>query len=126
LSREPKLYLWDWSEVPDNSARLENIVASHLLKMSHYLYDTEGHRVELYFLRDTDGREVDFLVTYNGAPWMAIEVKTADMAVSKHLHYFRTRLAIPYCFQVVGEKGIDFVQNGIRVTSVENLLAAMI
>ena len=126
LRKEPKLYLWDWSEVPDNSARLENIVASHLLKMSHYLYDTEGHRVELYFLRDTDGREVDFLVTYNGAPWMAIEVKTADMAVSKHLHYFRTRLAIPYCFQVVGEKGIDFVQNGVRVTSVENLLAAMI
>jgi len=126
LRKEPKLYLWDWSEVPDNSARLENIVASHLLKMSHYLYDTEGHRVELYFLRDTDGREVDFLVTYNGAPWMAIEVKAADMAVSKHLHYFKTRLAIPYCFQVVGEKGIDFVQNGIRVTSVENLCAALV
>jgi len=126
LRKEPKLYLWDWSEVSDASARLENIVASHLLKMSHYLYDAEGLKVDLCFLRDTDGREVDFLVTLNGAPWLAIEVKTADTAVSKHLHYFRDRLAIPFCFQVVGEKGVDFVQNGVRVTSVENLLGSLV
>jgi hypothetical protein len=94
--------------------------------MSHYLYDAEGLKLDLYFLRDTDGREVDFLVTQNGVPWLAIEVKTADVAVSKHLHYFRDRLAIPYCFQVVGEKGVDFVQNGVRVISAENLLAALV
>lgn len=126
LRKEPKLYLWDWSEVSDLGARLENVVASHLLKMTHYLYDTEGYKVELFFLRDTDGREVDFLVTIEGAPWFAVEVKAAYTAVSKNLHYFRTRLDIPFCFQVVGEKGIDFVQNGVRVTSVENLLGALV
>lgn len=126
LRKEPKLYLWDWSEVTDPAARLENIVASHLLKMAHYLYDSEGLKIDLYFLRDTDGREVDFLVTQNGVPWFAVEVKTADVAVSKHLHYFRERLAIPLCFQVVGEDNVDFVQNGVRVTSVENLLAALV
>jgi hypothetical protein len=126
LRKEPKLYLWDWSEVNDSGARLENIVASHLLKLADYLYDSEGYRVELCFLRDTDGREVDFLMTLDGAPWIAIEVKAADTSVSKHLHYFRTKLAIPYCYQVVGEKGVDFAQNGIRVTSVENLLGALI
>lgn len=126
LRKEPKLYLWDWSEVADTGARLENIVASHLLKLADYLYDSQGYRVELFFLRDTDGREVDFLITRDGTPWIAIEVKAADTSVSKHLHYFRTRLAIPYCYQVVGEKGVDFAQNSIRVTSIENLLAALV
>jgi hypothetical protein len=65
-------------------------------------------------------------MTLDGAPWIAIEVKAADTSVSKHLHYFRTKLDVPYCYQVVGEKGVDFAQNGIRVTSVENLLAALV
>ena len=63
LKRMPKLYLWDWSEVPDEGARFENLVAVHLLKFCHFIEDREGYRVELRYLRDRDGREVDFLVT---------------------------------------------------------------
>jgi len=32
LRKEPKLYLWDWSEVEESGARFENLVAGHLLK----------------------------------------------------------------------------------------------
>ena len=39
LRKEPKLYLWDWSEITDEEVRLENIVASHLLKFSQFLFD---------------------------------------------------------------------------------------
>src|SRR3990167_1151920 len=63
LKKEPKLYLWDWSEVEDEAARFENLIASHLLKFVHFITDYEGYRAELYFLRDVDKREVDFLVT---------------------------------------------------------------
>ena len=45
LRKEPKMYLWDWSQIEDEAARLENIIASHLLKMTHFLYDTEGYKV---------------------------------------------------------------------------------
>src|SRR4030066_16236 len=77
LKKEPKLYLWDWSEVPDErGARLENIVASHLLKMCHFLNDVEGYKTDLHFLRDAEAREVDFLVTESGKPWFAVEVKS--------------------------------------------------
>ena len=65
LRKEPKLYLWDWSEVADEGARFENMVASHLLKFVHFLHDAEGWKAELFFLRDIDKREVDFLVTVN-------------------------------------------------------------
>jgi len=33
--KEPKLYLWDWSEISDEPVRFENCVASHLLKLIH-------------------------------------------------------------------------------------------
>src|SRR5262249_8156864 len=68
LKKEPKLYLWDWSEVSSEAARFENLVGSHLLKFVHFLKDTEGHKAELFFLRDVDQREVDFLVCINRKP----------------------------------------------------------
>ena len=50
LRKEPKMYLVDWSEIQENdSARMENIVASHLLKLCHYMNDVDGYRVELSF-----------------------------------------------------------------------------
>jgi predicted AAA+ superfamily ATPase len=126
LRKEPKLYLWDWSEVSNEAARLENIVASHLLKLCHFLYDAHGYRIHLYFLRDVEGREVDFLVTIDDKPWFAVEVKTSGMAVSKHLRYFAQRLEIPYCYQVVGEGDVDFVKDGVRVMAVDRFLGALV
>ncbi|MBU1090667.1 MAG: ATP-binding protein, partial [Candidatus Omnitrophica bacterium] len=41
LRKEPKLYLWDWSEVKDEDAKFENMIASHLLKFCHFLFDAE-------------------------------------------------------------------------------------
>ena len=62
LTKMPKAYLWDWSLVPDRAARFENLVASYLVKLGHFLEDAEGHAVELRFVRDREGWQVDFLV----------------------------------------------------------------
>ena len=62
VRKEKKLYFWDWSRVADRGARFENMVAGHLLKYCHYVEDTQGHEMELRFIRDTDKREVDFVV----------------------------------------------------------------
>lgn len=35
LGKEPKIYLWDWSEIEDEGAKYENMIASHLLKFCH-------------------------------------------------------------------------------------------
>ncbi|MBN1961114.1 MAG: ATP-binding protein [Deltaproteobacteria bacterium] len=125
LKKEPKLYLWDWSEVADESARFENLIASHLLKLTHYLYDCEGYRAELQFLRDLDKREVDFLVTNDKKPWFAVEVKLQDCNPSKTLIRFKTKLEIPWCFQVVRRSGIDILANGIRIISADKFLTGL-
>lgn len=100
VKKEQKLYLWDWSQVPDPGIRFENMVASHLLKYCHYLEDVEGHKMELRFLRDTDKREIDFVVLKDKSPVFAVECKTGEKSVSPHLFYFKSRTKIPHFYQV--------------------------
>lgn len=126
LRKESKMYLWDWSQVPDESTKLENAIASHLLKLCHFLSDTAGHKAELYFLRDQDDHEVDFLVTVDKKPWMAIEVKQSDQTVSKNLHYFGKKLDIPFKYQLVNAENIDFLHNDIRVMSADKFLSGLV
>ena len=126
LKKEPKLYLWDWSEVEDEAARFENLVASHLLKYVHFIVDYEGHKAELYFLRDVDKRETDFLVTISGKPWFAVEVKLNDAGLSPHLLYFRERLSIPFVYQVVKKDAVDRMEKGARIISAGKFLSSLI
>ena len=120
VKKERKLYLWDWSAVPDPGSRLENLVASHLLKLCHFREDTEGHRMELCFLRDTDAREVDFVVLENRKPLFAVEVKTGERAVSPSVRYFKQRTRIPRWYQVhLGDK--DVVVDGVRILPLATL-----
>lgn len=126
LRKEPKLYLWDWSQVETPAARLENIVASHLLKFVHYLVDVHGYKAELYYLRDVQGHEVDFLVSVNKRPWFAVEVKSSDLKPAKHLLYFQNKLKIPFLYQVVNEENIDLLIQNVRVMSVAKFLAGLV
>lgn len=100
VKKEQKLYLWDWSVIEDLSFRFENMTASHLLKYCHFLEDTEGYKMELRFLRDTDKREVDFVVLKNKKPLFAVECKTGEKKLSPHIYYFKARTEIPKFYKV--------------------------
>jgi len=126
LKKNPKLYLWDWSEVDGDGERFENMIASHLYKWVHFLYDYGGYRSKLQFLRNADKKEVDFLVTVDQKPWIAIEVKSGETEIAPSLFYYRERLEIPFVYQVVRKPGIDFLKNGVRVVSASRFLAALI
>ena len=115
-SQERKLYLYDWSQVPEAGGRFENLVASQLLKYCHYEEDREGHRMELRYLRDTDKREVDFVVLRNRKPLFAVECKTGPKAVSPAARYFRSRTDIPRFYQVhLGDRDFGDAENDVRV-----------
>ncbi|MBU4369197.1 ATP-binding protein [Patescibacteria group bacterium] len=126
LRKQPKMYLWDWSQIENEGPRLENMVASHLLKIVHFLHDSEGHKAELQFLRDIEGRETDFLITINKKPWLAVETKLSDKKISKHLKYFAEKLDIPFLYQITKEPNVDFWQDNIRVISAEKFLGGLI
>lgn len=102
LIKAPKVYLWDWSQVSDEGARFENFIASHLLKFVNYLKDSGYGNYELYFIRDKQQKEVDFLVTKNGRPWFLVEAKLSfQQPLSQSLKYFKQQLNCPHAFQVV-------------------------
>jgi predicted AAA+ superfamily ATPase len=93
--------IWDWSEAPAGGPRFENLVASHLLKLCHWLSDVEGWRTELRYVRDREGREVDFVILRDRRPWVLVEAKEGDRDVSPSLRYFQARLKVPHAMQVV-------------------------
>ena len=116
VRKERKLYLLDWSQVPEAGARFENLVAAQLLKFCHFVEDTQGYRMELRFLRDTDRREVDFVVLRDRIPMFAVECKSGDRGVSPSARYFRARTTIPRFFQVhLGDRDFGNADTDVRV-----------
>jgi len=127
LKQEAKLFLWDWSEVEDASARFENMVGSHLLKFAHFMRDSEGYQTDLQYLRDKEKREVDFLLTVKGRPWFAAECKLNEETISPHLKYFGDRLKIPFLYQVVSKPGIyRRDKSGVILISADRFFASLV
>lgn len=126
IKKEPKLYLWDWSEIHEEGIRFENLVACHLLKFVQFLRDYEGYEASLQFLRDKEKREVDFLVVVEGKPWFAVEAKWRDHSLSKNLIYFKKKLNIPFAYQITGEGEDDFLKDDVRILPAAKFLRALI
>lgn len=95
-----KAYFWDWARVRDPGARLENLVAVHLLRLVHWLADVEGRKAELRYFRTRAGHEVDFVVLADGRPLCAVEVKSGDRPPDPNLLYFVERVPVLAAFQI--------------------------
>jgi hypothetical protein len=128
LKKECKYYLWDWSEVPEPGRRFENLVASHLLKYCHYYQDAFGANVDLFYLRDLEKREADFLVTWERIPWLIVECKRKPGGSLTALRYFADRLEVSERYLVVEEKGVDHLDKGadVRTLSANRFLSALV
>jgi predicted AAA+ superfamily ATPase len=113
LKKQQKLFLWDWSVIESPGARFENMVASHLLKYCHFLEDSQGFKMELRYLRDINGHEIDFIVTKDKKPLFAVECKSGEKALSPHIPFFKDRTKIPKFYQVhLGTKDYGHAATG--------------
>lgn len=102
LRKQPKVYPWDWSPIQDEGARTESFVASHLLKAVHWWTDLGLGQFDLFYIRDTAQREVDFLIAKDAEPWMMIEVKKSRKEpLSPALKHFSQVLKVPFAYQAV-------------------------
>ena len=127
VKKEQKHYHLDWSTVPAEAARFENLVACHLLKWVHHQQDTQGREVELRYFRDTDGREVDFVIVDRLRPVSCVECKWADTPVDKSLRYFKVRFPDCDAWQISATGTKDYVNpDGVRVAPGLTLLRTLI
>lgn len=126
LLKEPKIYFYDTGRVSEaGGARLENAVASALLKRAHFLTDTRGIKTELYYLRDREQREVDFLTVSDNRLEFMVEVKTSDDQFSPSLRYFAERLKSPQAIQLVHKLDRPSSNKWGSVQNVATWLAAL-
>lgn len=101
LRREGKVYLWDYGAIGRVAARFENLVAGHLLKACHFWTDTGEGEFKLYYLRNKEKQEIDFLIVRDGIPWLPVEVKMADTALSDNWRRFAPFLPCKRGLQII-------------------------
>jgi predicted AAA+ superfamily ATPase len=75
----------DWYYAPGESARLENMVATNLYRACLAMTDMGYGNYQLYFIRTLDKREIDFIITVDNRPVVAVEVKSGDTTLSRNL-----------------------------------------
>jgi predicted AAA+ superfamily ATPase len=126
----PKLYLFDILDLPANATaqRLENITALHLLKACHYWTDLALGEFALHYVRDKQGREVDFVIVRDKKPWLLVECKSNDMSPSPNLAHFSRQLGEPRSIQLVQRSGYDreYPEHRLRVMDYELFLAGLV
>jgi predicted AAA+ superfamily ATPase len=127
LKKESKYYLWDWGEIVDEGARFENMVGSHLLKFCDFYHDVFGIKTKLWYLRDREGREVDFLVTWGDTPWFMVECKLTP-GPARPLNYFAERLGVEQKFLVTMDERHHYLvkKTGVHVIPASRFLMAFV
>lgn len=128
--KAPKYYFYDFPRIDNYGARLENLVALSLLKEIYLLNDTEGEDYGLHFLRDKDHNEVDFLITKNKKPILAIEVKTSDVEISSGFKKLTNQLLVHFPelkrIQLVKNLERDFSnKEGVKILNLEKYLSSL-
>ena len=99
IKKASKYYFYDIARVQgDESQKLENLVALSLKKEIDFLEDTQGIEQELYFTKNKQHLEIDFLVIRPKSPAKLIEVKLSDDQVSKNFRYFESYF--PHCEKI--------------------------
>ncbi len=127
VKKECKHYHYDWTLCRDAGARFENMVACHLFKECCFIEDSKGIARELRYFRDTDRREVDFVVVEDSNPLLFVECKFSDTKISPALRYLKNKFPTVPALQVVQQAQIDFTNSdGIRVCSAEKFLAELV
>lgn len=124
VQKPPKIYFFDNADViGDDGARFENLVASHLLKKINFLEDRDGYRYELRYIRDKEGREVDFAIVKEGNVIEIIEAKFADEKIAPSLQYYAERLKPKKALQIVAKLKHSYSKNKLHVvTPFESLM----
>lgn len=124
VKKEQKHYHFDYTQVKDEGARFENFIALHLYKWCCFQVDCFGNQYELRFYRDSQGREVDFVILYENKPIMFIEAKVAKEEVSKYLKYVKLKFPDVPAYQILKKQGVNYIsKDGIIVQSALKFLS---
>ena len=126
LIKAPKYYFYDTAQVRQEALKLENLTACALLKEIHFRNDVKGEEYKLFYLRNKDKKEIDFLILKDEHPACMLEVKSSQNSLSKgfstFLKYFKNIKAIQIVKNLKREKTFP---NGAQIRKASPWLAKM-
>ena len=127
LSRRVKVYFYDTGLVlGDYGARVENLLASALLKHVEFLQDSRGADAQLHYLRTKDGSELDFVIAHDQQPHTLIECKASSSKPSSALKRFTRELQPSAALQLVANlRQSQSLPEGIEVSPLAPWLAQL-
>ena len=105
LLREPKYYFYDFAGIENDGLRFENLIAVELKRAVTLWKDYGLGNYGLFYIRNKEKEEVDFIIAKDDKPFLLIESKLSDTEVSKSLKKFQNILNIP-ALQLVRTPGI--------------------
>lgn len=117
IRKERRVYFMDCAAAYDETggAQVENLAAGCLLKYTHFRKDAYGENWDLFYLRDKENREVDFVVTLNRKVQWLIEVKASDDEIGGSLRYYTERLQPKQPLQLVLNLHRPQEKSGIQI-----------
>ena len=110
LLKAGKYYLYDWTRVADAGARFENYVACELKARLLLWGDATGDDYKLFYIRNKQKQETDFLVVKDGQPWLMVEAKISDGTVEHHHLQAMEALYNTPLVQVCRQPGVALLQ----------------
>lgn len=105
LTKPTKLFLMDYPQIESSSARFENMVALELQRAVSSWNEWGWGAFGLFYVRNKDGQEVDFLITERRKPWLLIEAKESETELAPALARFQDQLQVT-ALQLVNRPGI--------------------
>jgi predicted AAA+ superfamily ATPase len=125
IKKQPKLYFFDNARVlGDEGIRIENLVATTLIKEVQYKNDCYGRELELHYVAKQGGNEIDFAISENEEVKLLIEVKNSEDNPSKNFRLFEKDFPEVKKIQLVRHlKREKTYPDGLEIRSLGNWLA---
>jgi len=126
ITKEKKIYLFDYASIDSKGAKFENMVALELYRAVSNWNDTGLGEFSLNFIRNREKQEVDFVLIKKNKPFLLIETKLSDDTPGKSLIKFQNMLNIDTVLLVDKPdvcKKISNKQNKILIISADHWLS---
>ena len=112
LRKDQKWYFLDWTYAGSEGSQFEDMIATALLRFVTSLDDRGWPQADLHFVRTYDKKEIDFVLTVNKRPVLAVKAKLGHTGFPKVMRRFQDTLGGDFPLaQVVGEPGV-FLRKG--------------
>lgn len=127
IRKDRRVYFFDCAAAYDTTggAQLENLAACSLLKFTQFRKDAFGESWDVFYLRDKEGREVDFVVTHNRRVRWLIEVKASDGDISTAFRYYSQKLKPTQSLQLVLNLDRPQEKGGIKILPLGSWLESL-